>query len=199
MACCQTYITPSPIPASVHSRSSMVSGTFAVSAHTTDASHSPFSFPICLLLLPTSLMPTSDPLRGTSFNSWPPCPTSSNCSPRRKKELRCWPLSSLWHMPAQLSRSVSEPGKSEQTVLTFQDELGDRLVAEGVNIFSTYGTTETGAVMHSQRDFATDKAWNWVRAQGKIVDFLQMEDRNGGLLECVVKDGWPAKISELTS
>ena len=78
------------------------------------------------------------------------------------------------------------------------DELGDRLVARGVNIFSIFGTTETGAILNSRRDFETDKAWNWVRNQGLIEQYLDMEPRGENLFEAVVKKGWPALISRST-
>ncbi|KZT73346.1 L-aminoadipate-semialdehyde dehydrogenase [Daedalea quercina L-15889] len=73
------------------------------------------------------------------------------------------------------------------------DDLGDRLTAAGVNIKAIYGTTETGSLLSSERDFAADKAWNWLRMEGRIADYLVMEDRGSGTYESVVKDGWPAK------
>ncbi|OSX67090.1 hypothetical protein POSPLADRAFT_1128883 [Postia placenta MAD-698-R-SB12] len=74
------------------------------------------------------------------------------------------------------------------------DDLGDRLTAAGVNIQATYGTTETGTLLKSTRDFKTDKAWNWLRVEGPISDYIVMEDRGSNTFESVVKDGWPAKI-----
>ncbi|CCM04467.1 uncharacterized protein FIBRA_06647 [Fibroporia radiculosa] len=74
------------------------------------------------------------------------------------------------------------------------DELGDRLTAAGVNINAIYGTTETGSLIKSTRNFAIDKAWNWLRMEGPIADYMVMEDRGSGTFESVVKDGWPAKI-----
>ncbi|KAJ7623485.1 L-aminoadipate-semialdehyde dehydrogenase [Roridomyces roridus] len=74
------------------------------------------------------------------------------------------------------------------------DDLGTRLVAAGVNLLSIYGTTETGGLMNSERDFDTDKDWNWVRSKGLIVDYLVMEPRGNDTFEAVVKDGYPPKI-----
>lgn len=74
------------------------------------------------------------------------------------------------------------------------DDLGDRLVAAGVRLFSQYGTTETGALMTSNRDFDTDKAWNYVRNEGLIAKYLELEPHGNGVFEVIVKDGWPAKI-----
>ncbi|KAK0193418.1 L-aminoadipate-semialdehyde dehydrogenase [Armillaria mellea] len=59
------------------------------------------------------------------------------------------------------------------------DDLGDRLILAGVNLLSIYGTTETGSLMNSNRDFATDKHWNWTRPLSGSADYL---------------DGYPPKI-----
>lgn len=76
------------------------------------------------------------------------------------------------------------------------DDLGDRLVAAGVKLISIYGTTETGSLLNSRRDYASDKGWNWLRREGPIVEYSTMEDRGAGTYELVVKDGWPPKICE---
>ncbi|WVR04609.1 hypothetical protein IAU60_001620 [Kwoniella sp. DSM 27419] len=75
------------------------------------------------------------------------------------------------------------------------DDLGDRLVQAGVNLISFYGTTETGALMTSRRsDYVNDKAWNWLRAEGPIADYLELIPQGSDTFEVVVKNGWPAKI-----
>ena len=84
-------------------------------------------------------------------------------------------------------------------VITFSgaplpDELGHRLTAAGANIVAHYGTTETGGLLTSHRDFKADKGWDWMRAEGKIVQYLRLEERGAGTYEIVIEDGWPAKI-----
>ncbi|KAK7690571.1 hypothetical protein QCA50_005669 [Cerrena zonata] len=74
------------------------------------------------------------------------------------------------------------------------DDLGNRLVAAGVNLLSIYGTTETGSIMNSARPYETDKNWNWVRPVSGIVNYIVMESRGGNTFEVVVKDGYPPKI-----
>ncbi|KAK4688566.1 hypothetical protein P7C73_g1542, partial [Tremellales sp. Uapishka_1] len=74
------------------------------------------------------------------------------------------------------------------------DDLGDRLVSRGVPLFSIYGTTETGTIINSRRDYKDDKAWNWLRVEGLIESFLTMEPRGGDTFELVVMDGWPPKL-----
>ncbi|KIY43648.1 acetyl-CoA synthetase-like protein [Fistulina hepatica ATCC 64428] len=74
------------------------------------------------------------------------------------------------------------------------DDLGDRLTTLNVNLLSIYGTTETGSLMNSNRDYATDKLWNWVRPLPSSKAFLVMEPRGDNTFEVVVKDGYPPKI-----
>ncbi|KAK0470220.1 L-aminoadipate-semialdehyde dehydrogenase [Desarmillaria tabescens] len=74
------------------------------------------------------------------------------------------------------------------------DDLGDRLIQAGVNLLSIYGTTETGALMNSNRDFATDKLWNWTRPLTGSANYLVWEPQGGDTFEVVVKDGYPSKI-----
>lgn len=74
------------------------------------------------------------------------------------------------------------------------DDLGDRLVGAGVPLISVYGTTETGGLMTSRRDCAVDKAWNWLRAEGPIADYLELAPQGSNTFEIIVRDGWPAKI-----
>ena len=50
---------------------------------------------------------------------------------------------------------------------------------------------KTGSLLTSERDYANDKAWNWLRMEGRICDYLVMEDRGSGTYESVVLDGWP--------
>lgn len=74
------------------------------------------------------------------------------------------------------------------------DELGDRLVSAGVPLYSQYGTTETGALLTSRRDYGSDKAWNWLRVEGLIASYLDLVPRGSGTYEAVVRDGWPGKV-----
>jgi hypothetical protein len=58
----------------------------------------------------------------------------------------------------------------------------------------TFAPLQTGGLLNSKRDFATDKAWNWLRAEGLILEYMVMEDRGGNTFEFINKDGWPPKI-----
>ncbi|SJK99612.1 related to LYS2  len=73
------------------------------------------------------------------------------------------------------------------------DDLGDRLVQAGVNLLSIYATTETGSLMNSSRDFATDKLWNWTRPLPGSANYLVWEPQGGDTFEVIVKDGYPPK------
>ncbi|KIK50782.1 hypothetical protein GYMLUDRAFT_51012 [Collybiopsis luxurians FD-317 M1] len=74
------------------------------------------------------------------------------------------------------------------------DDLGTRLTEAGVNIISIYGTTETGTIMNSERDFSKDRKWNWVRPTALSKHYMVMESQGNNTFECIVKDGYPSKI-----
>ncbi|KAJ7593365.1 L-aminoadipate-semialdehyde dehydrogenase [Mycena floridula] len=82
------------------------------------------------------------------------------------------------------------------------DDLGDRLTAEGVKLLSIFGTTETGSLMNSNRDFEADKFWNYVTPVSGVIPFITFEDRGKVVIEgeevetveVVVADGYPPKI-----
>ncbi|KAF1848173.1 male sterility protein [Cucurbitaria berberidis CBS 394.84] len=74
------------------------------------------------------------------------------------------------------------------------DTLGDLLVENGVNLVGHYGATEVGQLMTSFRP-AGDKAWNYVRESPKLSPFLRWVSRGPNLYECIILDGWPAKVA----
>ncbi|ESK87402.1 l-aminoadipate-semialdehyde dehydrogenase [Moniliophthora roreri MCA 2997] len=74
------------------------------------------------------------------------------------------------------------------------EDLGDRLTDAGVNLLSIYGITETGSLMNSERDFATDKGWKWVRPFTSSKPYLRFEPQGNDTFEVVVLDGYPPKI-----
>ncbi|KAL8281447.1 hypothetical protein RQP46_006131 [Phenoliferia psychrophenolica] len=74
------------------------------------------------------------------------------------------------------------------------DEVGNKLVAEGVHLVTFYGSTETGALMTSVREFETDKEWAYCRIGDAFEPYCLLEPRDEGLCELVCKDGWPKKV-----
>ncbi|KAF7915728.1 uncharacterized protein EAE97_012186 [Botrytis byssoidea] len=74
------------------------------------------------------------------------------------------------------------------------DILGDRLVDNGVNLVSHYGTTETGQLMTSFHS-SGDKAWNYLRPWQSLEPFLRWEPKGQGTCEVVALDGWPSKVA----
>ncbi|KAG8964763.1 hypothetical protein FRC03_001374 [Tulasnella sp. 419] len=70
------------------------------------------------------------------------------------------------------------------------DELGDQLVQSGVNLVGHYGLTETGQLLTSFRDFANDKAWNYMRPNAYTKQYLRFEDRGDNCYELVVTNGF---------
>ncbi|EGX90922.1 NRPS-like enzyme [Cordyceps militaris CM01] len=73
------------------------------------------------------------------------------------------------------------------------DDLGNMLVNHGVNLVGHYGATEVGQLMTSFRP-PGDKDWNYVRESEKLSPFLRWVPQGNNLFECIVRDGWPAKV-----
>lgn len=72
------------------------------------------------------------------------------------------------------------------------DELGDRLVAEGVKLVANYGATETGQIMTSFRPPGDDE-WQYMRLHRPVADHTLMDEIAPGVFECVGLDGLPSK------
>jgi len=73
-------------------------------------------------------------------------------------------------------------------------EAGDDLVDKGVNLISRFGSAECGFLMSSHRDYANDKAWSYLRS-GSGMDKVKFEEQDDGLVELIVLEGWPHKVS----
>ncbi|KAJ5090621.1 hypothetical protein N7532_009305 [Penicillium argentinense] len=72
------------------------------------------------------------------------------------------------------------------------DDLGDRLVAQGVNLVGNYGATETGQIMTSFRP-PSDNEWQYMRLHRPVADHTLMDEISPGVFECVALDGLPSK------
>ncbi|KAF2761686.1 acetyl-CoA synthetase-like protein [Pseudovirgaria hyperparasitica] len=68
-------------------------------------------------------------------------------------------------------------------------ELGDKIVAEGINLVSRFGSSECGFLLSSQRDYANDKRWHVLRCRNSEgLNFQRMAD---GRHELIVEENWP--------
>lgn len=72
------------------------------------------------------------------------------------------------------------------------DDLGDRLVAQGVNLVGNYGATETGQIMTSFRP-PGDTEWQYMRLNPPVADHTLMDEISPGVFECVALDSLPSK------
>ncbi|KAL2876832.1 hypothetical protein SGCOL_007855 [Colletotrichum sp. CLE4] len=72
------------------------------------------------------------------------------------------------------------------------DDLGDRLVNNGVYLVGNYGSTEVGRLMNSVRP-PGDKAWNYLRPLPSVKPYVLMDEIPSGIYECVCLDGIPSK------
>jgi len=75
-------------------------------------------------------------------------------------------------------------------------EVGDGLVANGVNLISRFGSAECGFLMTSHRDYSEDKEWQYLRSdpQLQVMSFERKEDGNS---ELVVLSNWPHRVSTI--
>lgn len=77
--------------------------------------------------------------------------------------------------------------------------VGDDLVSHGVKLVSRFGSAECGFLLSSNRDYAVDHEWSWLRADPSLLpecyDFEPQtrseDDKSAPLYEFVVKPGWP--------
>lgn len=74
------------------------------------------------------------------------------------------------------------------------EDLGDRLVAAGVNLAGNYGATETGRLMTSFRPRG-DNDWNYLRLEPPISQYVLMDKIAEGVYECVALDGLGSKTA----
>ncbi|CAD0111930.1 unnamed protein product [Aureobasidium uvarum] len=75
-------------------------------------------------------------------------------------------------------------------------EVGDRMVGKGINLISRFGSAECGFLMSSHRDYAKDREWQYLRSnQG--AEYLTYEKNEDGLVELVIKPGWPHMVKSL--
>lgn len=65
---------------------------------------------------------------------------------------------------------------------------GDRLVKNGINLISRYGSAECGFLLSSNRH--DDNEWQFLRVP-KDSKYLHFEDVQDGLAELIIKNGWP--------
>ncbi|KAI1773294.1 acetyl-CoA synthetase-like protein [Hypoxylon cercidicola] len=71
------------------------------------------------------------------------------------------------------------------------DELGDRLVREGVNFGVVFGTTEAGLLGDTMRRSAGDDSWDYVRIYANVRKYVQMDPLGDNQFEAVYLRGHP--------
>ncbi|KAE9375906.1 acetyl-CoA synthetase-like protein [Stipitochalara longipes BDJ] len=72
------------------------------------------------------------------------------------------------------------------------ESVGNSLTSMGVNLISRFGSAECGFLLSSHRNYAKDKAWQYLRvpSSSPYLRFEEQED-GSGLSELVVLEGWP--------
>ena len=67
--------------------------------------------------------------------------------------------------------------------------VGNKLVREGVNLVSRFGSAECGFLLSSHRYYETDAEWQYLRSHKS--PHLKFEERQEGLEELIVLPTWP--------
>ncbi|KAJ5290907.1 hypothetical protein N7478_000158 [Penicillium angulare] len=73
------------------------------------------------------------------------------------------------------------------------DELGDRLVSNGVHLIVAFGATECGQVATSRRS-KDDTSWNYLRFYPNVKPYVYMKPTADQLSELVILDGLRSKV-----
>ena len=71
-------------------------------------------------------------------------------------------------------------------------ELGDKLVQKGVNLVSRFGSRECGFLLSSNRDFPSDKEWQYLRKHSQVDSFM-FQKWNDTECELIVTENWPSR------
>ncbi|KAI1097408.1 acetyl-CoA synthetase-like protein [Jackrogersella minutella] len=71
------------------------------------------------------------------------------------------------------------------------DELGDRLLREGVNLGVVFGTTEAGLAGDTMKREKGDDSWNYIRLYPNVRKYVHMDPVGDGHYECVYLNGHP--------
>ncbi|KAL4784450.1 hypothetical protein BJX76DRAFT_219889 [Aspergillus varians] len=79
------------------------------------------------------------------------------------------------------------------------DDLGDRLVAEGVRFGGSFGLTEAGLVAESISRPPDDPHWNYLRFFENLRPYVWMKPIGNNLYECVYLAGHPALTASNSS
>ncbi|KAM7189757.1 hypothetical protein V8F33_009896 [Rhypophila sp. PSN 637] len=73
--------------------------------------------------------------------------------------------------------------------------VGDRLVQAGVKLLSRMGSAECGFLMSSDREFADDQEWQYLRPVEDSESLAFESSRDDGLFELIVRPGWPLRVA----
>ncbi|MCJ1356353.1 MAG: hypothetical protein MMC33_006348 [Icmadophila ericetorum] len=70
------------------------------------------------------------------------------------------------------------------------ETTGNNLVHKRVNLISRFGSAECGFLLSSHRDYARDKAWQYLRTDIGC-EALEFEVNGDGLAELIIRPSWP--------
>ena len=74
------------------------------------------------------------------------------------------------------------------------DELGNELVAKGINIETLWGATEMGSLGNSCNRAPGDNSWDYIRIPPPVAKYIWMKPLGDETFECVYLKGLPALV-----
>ena len=75
------------------------------------------------------------------------------------------------------------------------DDLGNDLVAKGVNVETLWGATEIGSLGTSFGRPPGDDTWDYIRIPPPVVKYIWMKPLGDGTYECIYLNGLPALVA----
>ena len=123
---------------------------------------------------------------------------SLDCARRSTRRLSTSPVKYFSSVPYVLQMVLADSDGAEMLRnmdlvgvggAALPQDVGDDLVAKGVNLVSRYGSAECGFLMSSHRNYGKDKEWLYLR--NRSVKSLILEAHEGNLSELVVHPDWP--------
>ncbi|KAL8847300.1 MAG: hypothetical protein Q9221_007645 [Calogaya cf. arnoldii] len=70
-------------------------------------------------------------------------------------------------------------------------DVGDSLVQNDVNLVSRFGSAECGFLLSSNREYGTDKEWQYLRSHDPNLLTFEEQDHGSGLSELIIRPQWP--------
>lgn len=99
---------------------------------------------------------------------------------------------------AQTAKGIDAMKRCQRVVFSGSgapDDLGDDLVAKGVNLEAFWGATEIGGLGNSFNRAPGDNSWDYIRIPPPVAKYIWMKPLGDDTYECVYLDGLEALVA----